>query len=64
MATAAPRVRMLPMTTARVTELPLRLEPVTEDPFGDFEPAADSTEARLRALQLFSPEPRHNAILD
>ncbi len=46
MATAAPLVRMLRMTTARVTEMPLRLEAVTEDPFGDFEPAADSSEAR------------------
>jgi hypothetical protein len=64
MATAAPLVRMLRMTTARVIEMPLRLEAVTEDPFGDFEPAADSSEARLRALQLFSPERRHNAIVD
>jgi hypothetical protein len=52
------------MTDARVTEMPLRLEAVTADPFGDFEPAADSTETRLRAVALFSPERRHNAIVD
>jgi hypothetical protein len=55
---------MLRMTTARVTELPLRLEAVTDDPFGDFEPVAVSSEARLRAIQLFCPERCHNAIVD
>ena len=64
MATAPPPARMLHMTDARVTEMPLRLEAVTEDPFGDFEPAADSNATRLCAIQLFGPERRDRAIVD
>jgi hypothetical protein len=64
MATAACPARMLRMTDACVTEMPLRLEAITKDPFGDFDGAADSNDARLRAVQLFSPEQRRNAIVD
>ena len=52
------------MLTAVVTEIPLKLEPVTEDSF-EYLPAGDQTREEIVALiaQLFGSEPRR-AIVD
>ena len=55
---------MLEVLTAVVTEIPLKLEPVTEDSF-EYVPAGDRTREEIvaRIAQLFGSEPRR-AIVD
>jgi hypothetical protein len=53
------------MLDATVTEIPQRLEPVTEDPFAYVAASERPTESKLhRIAELFGPERARRTIVD